>query len=189
MYRNNKYSRHILFLTFIFLVFHLFSNIHIATANNSITMKKNYKLIATIIEKYWHHTKPLESFLEVVTHNKQRLSKEEIKKKFTSTLISNVPHVENIMAHYNNNNNNNRFKEYAINFLRLNKRKSLLGHPIASTRANKFSLAAEPGTEFYDPVSATGEPNKGCRKKANKYRMKCLYGGETMDQTTNTRRL
>ena len=29
-------------------------------------MKKNYKLIATIIEKYWHHTKPLESFLEVV---------------------------------------------------------------------------------------------------------------------------
>ena len=76
-----------------------------------------------------------------------------------------------------------------INFLHLNKRKSVLGHPIASTRANKFSLAAEPGTEFYDPVSATGEPNKGCRKKANKYRMKCLYGGETMDQTTNTRRL
>ena len=38
-------------------------------------------------------------------------------------------------------------------------------------------LAAEPGTEFWDQVSAMGEQSKGCRKKANKYRNACLHGG------------
>ena len=34
----------------------------------------------------------------------------------------------------------------------------------------------EPGTEAFDPISATAEPNKQCREKANKYRTECLFG-------------
>jgi hypothetical protein len=34
----------------------------------------------------------------------------------------------------------------------------------------------EPGTEGFDPISATAEPNKQCREKANKYRTECLFG-------------
>ena len=34
----------------------------------------------------------------------------------------------------------------------------------------------EPGTEGFDPISATAEPDKGCREKANQYRSECLFG-------------
>lgn len=34
----------------------------------------------------------------------------------------------------------------------------------------------EPGTEGFDPILASAEPNKECREKANKYRTECLFG-------------
>jgi hypothetical protein len=34
----------------------------------------------------------------------------------------------------------------------------------------------EPGTEGFDPYTATMEPNDKCRTEANKYRSACLFG-------------
>ena len=35
--------------------------------------------------------------------------------------------------------------------------------------------SVEPGTEGFDPNSATSEPNDKCRTEANKYRTQCLF--------------
>ena len=148
---------------------------------------------ASIIKKYLHDSLALESFVEIILNNKE-LDHETIKRKFTSTLISHVPNIDHIIKAQNDNktrkksHEDNHFKETVTKLLRRN-HNDLRTHPNADTRTFKYTLAAEPGTEYFDPVSATGEKNKGCRKKANKYRTKCLYGGELMDQTSNMRRL
>ena len=36
--------------------------------------------------------------------------------------------------------------------------------------------SVQPGTEGFDPYSATMEPNDKCRTEANKYRTQCLFG-------------
>lgn len=178
---------------------YILSLVHVAkssekTLNEPFVVHSRLKT-ASIVKKYLHDSLALESFVEIVLNNKE-LDHEEIKRKFTSTLISHVPNIDHIIKAQNDNkkkkkkkgNGDGRFKEIATDLLRRN-HNMLRTHPNADTRTFKYTLAAEPGTEYFDPVSATGEKNKGCRKKANKYRTKCLYGGELMDQTSNMRRL
>ena len=40
----------------------------------------------------------------------------------------------------------------------------------------------EPGTEGFDPYTATMEPNDKCRTEANKYRTQCLFGNAFNDE-------
>ena len=43
--------------------------------------------------------------------------------------------------------------------------------------------SVEPGTEGFDPNSATSEPNDKCRTEANKYRTQCLFGSAFNNDT------
>lgn len=130
--------------------------------------------VSKIIEQYLLDTQALETFLEMKLDIKKKHNLHNVKKLFASHLASNVPQMNHLKFLPMNAHDQNRFRHSRTDLSKVEK---------ARLRYNKlltlspYGLAAEPGTEFWDQVSAMGEQSKGCRKKANKYRKACLHGG------------
>ena len=129
--------------------------------------------VSEIIEQYLLDTQALESFLEKHLEMNEKHKLHSVNKLFASHLASNVPKMDHLMSLPADASNQHRFQGSRTALSKVGKTRLRYNKLLTLT---PYGLAAEPGTEFWDPVSAMGEQSKGCRKKANKYRKACLHG-------------
>ena len=130
--------------------------------------------VSGIIEQYLLDSQALESFLEKHVHRNEKHKLPDVNKLFASHLASHVPKMDHLMSLPADASNQHRFQGSRTALLKVGNSRLRYSNKVLTL--SPYGLAAEPGTEFWDPVSAMGEQSRGCRKKANKYRKACLHG-------------